>query len=272
MTAFRILDQSPVFFDLQGRLAAGGRLEFYAAGTTTPKSVFGDQALSVNNGSSIAIGSDGRPVDDIWGDGNYRVRVYAADGTLIADDDGVEVPGGSAASIPPLQSGKVLSNDGAVLQWLALLQPPDPTGQGGKVLGSDGASIIWVDKPQDGAAGAGAAITLLASGVKIGADAGDLFIIQTGSDTAPASGTNAVQKSVAFPIPFKTLMHVSPVITGTAYNNVGFYASPAVSAKSVTGFTFAAQVSAHQGGSGSDANISSSVPFDWIAYGTVARS
>src|SRR5690348_9531177 len=96
MAAFRILDQSPVYFLLDGVTpAAGGRIEFYEAGTTTAKDVYGDQDLTVNNGSSITLGSDGRAVDDIWGDGSYRVRVYASDDTLISDDDNVEIPGGA---------------------------------------------------------------------------------------------------------------------------------------------------------------------------------
>jgi hypothetical protein len=92
MTAFRILDQTPVYLDLLGQPASGGTLRFFETETDTPKNVFGDPNLSVNNGSSVLIGTDGRTVDDVWGDGVYRVRLYASDNTLIAEADPVEIP------------------------------------------------------------------------------------------------------------------------------------------------------------------------------------
>jgi len=164
----------------------------------------------------------------------------------------------------------VLSNDGAVLEWLDILQPPDPTGQSGKVIGSDGGAFVWQAPPSDGAPGANADVSVDSVSLRVGSGTGDRFLIQCGSDSAPASGTNSTQKSVTFPTAFKSIIAVLPVITSNSYNSVGFHASPAALNKSVTGFTFAAQVSAHQGGSGSDANIISDVPFDYVAFGTVA--
>lgn len=270
MPTFRILDQFPVYLDLAGNLAAGGSLKFYDSGTTTPRDVYADPDKSVNNGSTVTIGTDGRPVVDIWGDGAYRVRLYDADGTLIDEADDVEIQGGGGAAIPALESGKFLTNDGALLQWGEVLQPPDPTGSSGKILGNDGANLIWQDPPAAPPAPADPDIVVGTASLRVGltSDA-NKFLIQTGSSSAPASGTSTTSQAVTFPTEFSTLLGVFPVITSTSYSSVGFFAAPAVTSKSTTGFTFNANVSAHQGGSGSDANINSAVPFDWVAFGIV---
>jgi hypothetical protein len=100
MTGFRIPDSFPVFLDRLGQPAANGRLEFYDAGTSVPKDVYGNPDLTVNNGPTVLIGADGRAVDDIWGDGSYYVRLIAADDTLIADADDVSIPGGAGSGDP----------------------------------------------------------------------------------------------------------------------------------------------------------------------------
>src|SRR5690348_16916307 len=156
MSAFRPFDPFQVYTDLTGALASGGNLHFYTAGTTTDADVFGDNALSVNNGATITIGSDGRAVDDIWCDGSksYRCRVYASDGTLIADRDNLSMPGSSSTSIPTLVANQFLTNANGVLLWAAIRQMLDPAGAANKVLGSDGTNAIWVDKPANGSNGA----------------------------------------------------------------------------------------------------------------------
>jgi hypothetical protein len=256
MTAFRILDQSPVFFDLQGRLAAGGSLKFYAAGTTTPKDVYGDEGLTVNNGASIAVGSDGRAADDIWGDGDYRVRLYAADGTLVWDRDDVQIPGGTGTSIPALQSGKFLTNDGANLLWDDILQPPDPTGQSGKVVGSDGANLIWQAAPTaptippiptDG-------VTAALGKVTFGKQC-----IQSGTGTFTATGAQSANTTVTFGTAMASCEAVLIQFTG---NNM--YLHPRVDTKSGTGFTASCDSNIY------GQNINVNQPFVYLAFGTLA--
>lgn len=260
MTAFRILDPSPVYFDLTGKLAAGGRLEFYSADTTTPKNVYGDEGLTVNNGSTIAIGSDGRAVDDIWGDGAYRVRAYAADNTEIFDRDNVEIPGGTGTSIPALEDGKVLSNDGAVLQWVDVVQPPDPTGQSGKILGSDGTTLIWQDPP----ATPSAPITVGSTNVQWGNTSSKAFYIQAGTDTAPASGTYTTSKSVTFGKTFATVLHVT--ISALSVEPGGPIVAYQTSAPTTGGFTAVFDVAE---GTNAQSTITNDVSFSWIAFGLV---
>jgi hypothetical protein len=255
MAAFRILDQSPVYFLLDGVTpAAGGRIEFYEAGTTTAKDVYGDKGLTVNNGSSIDLGSDGRPAVDgtpvaIWGSGSYRVRVYAADDTLISDDDDVEIPGGDGATIPALEAGKLLSNDGAVLEWTDIIQPPDPTGHSGKILGSDGEDYVWKDDGSPSVSGNGAQMGSL--------------LIQTGTVTVTASHATTASKSFTFPTKFTTLWHVSASPnTGSDTTPIGLLPIVSVNGRSTSGATVNFDLNNF------DSTIETDVPCTWFAIGT----
>lgn len=269
---FRILNQSPVYFDLAGNLAAGGSLQFYAAGTTTPQDVYADQAKTVNNGSTVALGSDGRATVDVWGDGAYRVRLYAADGTLIAEADDVEMSGGAGAAIPALESGKFLTNDGAVMSWADVQQLPDPTGSADKILSTDGANFIWVTRPADGTS-TSAAVSVAATKVTIGdgSPTQDIFVVQSGSSTIPASGASHAQKDIVFPTAFKACMIALPTVTSTGDSILGPSTIGAINT-SATGFTAYASVSAHGGGTNNDQKIINPVTFNWVAFGTIAAA
>jgi len=246
------------------------------AGTATPQDVFGDSDLTVNNGSTLTLGTDGRTAVEVWGDPtlNYRIQLYDANGALVFDQDNVNGAGGAGSSgtIPALATGKFLTNDGSQLLWADVRQLPDPTGQADKVLSTDGTNFTWIAKPADGAAGAAgtnAAVTVAASSLKVGSGTGDLFFIQGGSSSAPASGGHTASKAVTFPTPFKTILAVLPVITSTSFASAGYDATVSAINKSTSGFTFACNTNSSDGSNG---NIVSDVPFDWIAFGTIAAS
>lgn len=269
-TAFRPLDPFMAYTDLNGNLAAGGNLTFYAAGTTTAQDVFGDEALTVNNGNVIAIGTDGRAVDDIWCNGTlaYRCRVYAADGTLIIDRDNLALPGSGSLTIPALASGDFLTNNGTSLLWAAIRQALDPAGATNKVMGSDGANLVWVPAPTNGTPGTpgtNANITLGANSIKMNNGTGNFWLVQWGSATAPASGIPSTSQSITFPTAFMAAPNfVKVTVTGNSFANNGKLAVDAVTVKSATGFTVGFDTNT------TTDNIFGSVPFDWIAFGTVA--
>ena len=262
MTAFRIYNPFPVYLDSQGNLAVAGYLQFYQSGTTTPKDVYGDPGLTVNNGSQVSIGTDGRTVNDlgmpidIWGDGNYRVRLYASDNTLVAERDNVQLPGGSGTAIPALQAGKFLTSDGSVLQWDDVLQVPDPTGMSGKLLGTDGVSLIW----QSVASLNIPSYSSGASSVTIGG-----LKIQWGSGTAPASGFRQIGYSVNFVESFSSTPYIVLVVPTTVTATVGLQiAVPAITSKSQTGFSV--QFDSDDFGQ-TNAIFSNPVTFDYVALG-----
>jgi hypothetical protein len=274
MSAFRPFDPFLVFFDLAGNLAAGGTLHFYEAGTTTDADVYGDNDLSTNNGATIDIGTDGRAVDDIWCDGSvsYRCRVYASDDTLIADRDDISMPGASSSTIPTLVSGDFLTNDGSTMSWAAIRQALDPSGASNKLIGSDGTNLVWVDKPADGTsgdAGTNADVTVTSSSVKWSDGSGDQFFIQTGTGSAAASGGHTASATVTFGTAFKALAAVFVIPTSKTFASAGYQVANSITSKSTSGFDVYFDTNSSDGSNG---NIISAIPFDYVAFGTIAAS
>ena len=54
------------FFDSQGRVLNGGKINTYTAGTTTPAATYTTQAGSVQNANPIVLNSSGRTPNQIW--------------------------------------------------------------------------------------------------------------------------------------------------------------------------------------------------------------
>lgn len=263
MTAFRPLDPFLVYTDLDGNLAAGGNLHFYEAGTTSDADVYGDENLSVNNGPTIAIGTDGRAVDDIWADGSktYRCRVYAADGTLIRDRDNIGIPGAGGISIPSLQANEFLTSDGAVLLWSIIRQLPDPTGQANKLLSNDGSNFIWIAQPTL----PDLPITVNATGVQFGNTNGKAFVILTGNDTAPASGEVKTTKSISYGQTLATILYAGVQVTSVSQSG-GPVVAELSADPSNTGFTASFDIAE---GNSSSAYFNNPVPFRWFVFGLV---
>lgn len=260
MTAFRPLDPFQVYTDLNGNIAAGGNLHFYQAGTTTDADVYGDEALTVNNGPTIAIGSDGRAVDDIWSDGtkSYRCRVYGADGTLIRDRDNIGVPGSGGLVIPSLVANQFLTNDGAVLLWSLIRQLPDPTGQANKLVSTDGTDFTWVAQPSAPVVTPGSNGNIVVGGVRI----------QWGNGTLPASGTQTANVGVTFATEFSGLPYAIS-LTQTAgpgaFSSGGGMLMLGATTQSASGFTCSAD-----GNTGFDVGtptITRTTAFQWVAFG-----
>lgn len=263
MAGFRILDQFPQYTDAQNVPLAGGSLRFYLTNTTTPANVYGNKALSINNGSTVTLDSSGRTNVDVWGDGTaLRVRLYAADGTLVDEADNVELPGGAATSLPAFVAGKFLTSDGSVLSWAAIRELPDPTGQSNKVLSTDGTAYIWIAKPVDGAAGAaGTGVITTATSLKSGS-----LLLQTGTGSAAASNSETASVAVTFPVAFT----VVPVHIGLTVKNIAVASGVALVAHSVTavtltGFTANFNIADRHFVAGS--TITNAIPFTYLAMG-----
>jgi hypothetical protein len=146
MASFRALEQNPVYWSATGVPLAGGSLNFYDTNTTTPRNVYGDKALSVNNGSTIALDSSGRANTDIWLNGAYRVIHKDSGGATVDTRENVELPGSGGLTIPTLSGPKYLYNDGTSMSWVTLIAVPDATGSSGKQLGTDGTTVFWETK------------------------------------------------------------------------------------------------------------------------------
>lgn len=259
---FRILNPFPVFLGSTGRPAAGGYLRFFESGTDTEKSVYGDPGLTTDNGSTIAIKPDGRTVNDIWGDGSYRVRLYASDDTLIAEADDVEVTGGTGAEIPALVDGYFLTNNGALMLWAPIIQVPDPTGQSGKQLGTDGENLIWEPKPT--------IPTIPPSDIVVTANsfkAGTHFE-QWGNGTCPPSGIDSAYIEVTFPTVFTSIHGVHVQVTMATVNGTALVATGTTNV-STSGFRAEFNIADRHF---YQSFITSPVTFFWRAIGTKAAA
>lgn len=267
MTPFRLFSKIETLFGSKGQLLGGGYLKFYDAGTTTPRTVYTDSGLVVPAGNTIDLDSSGRPNSDAWGDGSYFVEVYDADGVKQSEADNVQVPGAGGLAIPSLSANafSYLTNDGSNLLWSIIRQAPDPTGQSGKIIGTDGTSLLWQSPP----ASPTPVATVADGKYVIGGGGSTNFMIQTGVDTAPASGSLTTSKSITFPTAYKagTVPIVMAITVGATQPSMAnvfpFMLAPATS----TGATISFDVAE---GNTADAFVISPVPFHWVSFGIVS--
>lgn len=264
MAAYRIFSRLNTFYGLTGQLLAGGELRFYTEETTTPKDVYGNEDLSVNNGPTVDLDASGRPDVDVWGDGDYFIELYDEAGVKQGDMDNVAIYGGGGLTIPSLVSGQFLSNNGTVLDWEAVRQVPDPTGQSGKILGNDGTNPAWQAAPTAPSLDVLIDDSPITIRVGDGSDA-TKGLVQAGTDTAPANpGGYTTTKAVVFPIAYSATPVVT-VSTAAVGSQPGGPVCVEVGSVSTTGFTAAFDVAE---GDPSNSNIVNTVPFQWIAVGT----
>lgn len=141
--SFRFFQPGTQFFSNDGKVLAGGSLWFFDSGTSNPADTYSDPTLTTPNPNPVPLDGAGRPENDVWGDGSYRVVLKDAGGVTLVTMDNVSGPQGIPD--PSLQSGKFLTNDGTDLSWAEISQVPNPAGEpNGNVLTTDGAgNIAW---------------------------------------------------------------------------------------------------------------------------------
>lgn len=254
--SFRILNQAPQYLLADGSVNAGGSLTFYATDLTTPKNTWSNAAKTVLNPNPVVLDAAGRSNTDIWGDGEYGVVCKDALGVVQWTRNNVRDASGSSTTIPALQTGKFLTNDGAVLQWEPVVQVPDMTGESGNILSNDGANPTWIPMPEVPKPD----IELTANTMRIGD-----FLIQWGTENAPASGTFSTSKAVTFPKSFSSApFYVKPSVTAVRVTSSSLVADSA-SGATLTGVTFNFVTADSK--EGNSERITSPVPFNWIAFG-----
>lgn len=264
MAAFVFYDPRPVFFDLLSTAPlTAGSLTFYDLGTTNPRDTWSDPDMAPAhlNPNPVNLDSAGRPSVAIFLDGDYTIKLTdGLNGTGATIWTADVVPGADAAfTIPPLVNGQFLTNDGATLQWSAIIQVPDPTGQNGKVLTSTGAGTTWTTLPSAPTLD----IVVAANSQRVGDGVStNKALTQGGTATAPATGTPTTTQAVVFTTTYTT----TPIVIAqpTSNSQPGGPVVVELTAISTTGFT--ARFDVAEGNSG-NANIVNPVPFNWIAFG-----
>lgn len=277
--AHRLIAQTTTFFGLSGQLLAGGELRFFELDTITPKDVYGEYALTTNNGSTVALDASGRPAVAIWGDGDYFFEVYddaGVAGTKQGEDEARE-PGGAALNLPILNEGELLGGDGS--NYIAVDVSdrllPDQTGHANDYLSTDGSIPSWVDPPED-AVIPELPITVTATSLSAGTAGSDFYFEQrpAADESLAGGGGKTVTDSVTFPVAFKAGTTPTVVIelrgAGPAAN--GAYPKHSVTAVSNTGFTVT--FSMLTGGTSTDdfsgANMTGTITYTYTAKGVIA--
>lgn len=264
MAAYLLFNTITTFCGSSGELLAGGQIRFFQTNTTTPQDVYGNRALSVNNGNTVALDASGRLTHECWADttASYYVELYDADSVKQGQISYIEIPGGQGQTIPVPSSGEFLTGDGVnfLLADLTSKFLPDQTGHSNEILGTDGATASWVTRPKDGAPGV-SDISVGTNSVRIGE-----MLIQYGVDTAPSTGTVTSSKSVTFPTAFKAGETPSVRITPLVGTSDGGYTYWMQSSPSNSAFTVVFDLAE---GDRASSNVVSPIPFQWVAMAKV---
>lgn len=261
---FQFYNPAPALSNLPALApAAGGSLQFYAIGTTTPKSTWSDFARTVLNANPVTLDSSGRPSVPIWLDGDYSVTLRDSAGVTVDTFD-LRDPATGGTTIPALVSGEFLTNNGTSLQWDPIRQVPDPTGNANKILGTDGANLLWQNQqsiPQPDIANTSNSITI--------GDGTLRYRILTGTDTGPSTGTNQSTKSITF----ATAFSAPPIWIDVKVNKVPIsgvaLVATAITNITTTGFTATFDTADRHFAGNPDNYINATFPFTWIAIGQV---
>ena len=271
--SYRPLGQFPQYFLDNGNLNAGGFVYTYENDLTTPKLTYSDEALTVPNSNPILLDSSGRPSTDVWGDGAFGMEIADADDVVYLTANNIQPDTGSTQTIPALETGEFLTNDGSNLLWEPVAQVPDPSGFADYILSTDGSNFLWIPQPEVDIPEPDIVITTSPNkSLRVGTTASTTKVLkQYGSGSAPASGNKQTTLAVVFPTAYNVLWMVNIMPTGGPFapgNGAGgYYADWALSANSTTGFTVL--FNTNHGEENSDGNITSPIDFLWEATGTV---
>lgn len=265
--SYRFYNPAPVLMDLLGlKPCAEGSLTFCELGTTTEKDTWSDPEKTTPNSNPVLLDSAGRSDTNIWLDGGYTVTLRDGDGVVVWFRD-VDSGQGSGAALPPMEAGKFLTTDGSNWLMQAILQVPDPSGASGYQLGTDGANLIWMPPPTIPELD----VVIGTASLQLGTDGSTTkFYIQKGSGSAPASGSKSTSTSVTFPKEFKTLWWIGVTQTHDGVTAFATLPRQTNSAQSTTGFSV--RFSTDENSTASGWNITSAVPFDYIAIGLIEES
>jgi hypothetical protein len=275
MPSFRLVDKTRTFFGQQAQLLAGGYLKFYEAGTTTPQDVYGNKALTTNNGSTIDLDSAGHPSVDIWADtaDAYFMEIYDASDVKQGELDNMEVPGGAGQTIPVPNTDEYLSGDGTNIIAVSLSGKllPDMAGNANKILGTDGSVASWIAKPADGAAGT-SDIVIGTGSLKL-SNGSSHVLQQWSTDSVAGGGGLSVSDTVTFATAYSSAPVVDVVATGGNASSAGnVEVDWRLSSVTTTGFTVT--FSSRTGGSSADlsgnSTLTGTVNYAWKAIGPTA--
>jgi hypothetical protein len=257
--SYRLLGQFPQYFLNNGDVNNGGWIYTYETDLTTPKLTYSDPALTVPNTNPILLNAAGRPATDVWGDGAYGAEIANAANVVYLTADNIQPDSGPTQTIPALAPG-FLTNDLSNLLWQIIREVPDPDGFPDYILGTDGVNLLWVPTPEVEQPD----IEVTTNSVRLVSGGTYDWLIQKGTATASASGTNQTTLAVNFPTAFSAGSTPFALAFPTPGTQPGGPVVPYSPVPTATGFTASFDVA--EGNSGNQ-NIVNNVVFSWFAMG-----
>lgn len=277
--SYRLGDPNPVYVNLLGSdTVAGGSLQFYDKGTTTPKATYSDEGLTTPNANPLNLDVSGRASTQVWLTGDYTVLLYdgpLATGDLIWTRDVVApVPASTGLPDPSTEPGGTLKSNGSAYELVLVTELPDPTDSAGMMVVVNGSGTGYTLQEQPEIVIPEPDIEVGTATVVIGDGAGERFMAQYGAFTVPTSGSRTSNVSVTFPLPFTKVWAVIPSPETSAVNSYGagatMTASGFTAGSPATGATITANIADDGGGSGDD--IVNPVLGTYMAFGLVAAA
>lgn len=174
---YRLTDSST------GAPLEGAVVSFFDAGTTTPKTVYSDAALSVVLGTSVTTDALGYPTSDgttktmiYVGTAAYKVRVSTAGGTTIAEHDNI------AGAVTTFEPGNVAVTATRPVSTKSLAYTVLTTDQSAVFAGNCSSADVTFTLPSAVTVGAGWFVTVQHAG------SANQVIISTSSSQSISSG------------------------------------------------------------------------------------
>jgi microcystin-dependent protein len=106
-------------FDSQGRPLSGGKLYFFATGTSTPQNAYQDTALTLPHPNPMTLDSSGRIAAFYLSDGTIKIRLTDIGGVPVLAYDGLLVigPSSGAGASPSVDATTVLATGDIKLKY-----------------------------------------------------------------------------------------------------------------------------------------------------------
>lgn len=146
MTAvFVPLSTQPVYYN--GKPTVGCKINFYDAGTLTPRTVYGDGLAAAELAQPVLTDANGC-IPCCWVVGNpYRVRILSPGGIQVRDVDNLPGEGGSSVSPPPPPPGTTGVSTGDLIWCYGTSIIPGRVRANGKTLGPTGSGATEFEGP-----------------------------------------------------------------------------------------------------------------------------
>lgn len=137
------------FFGPNGQPLTGGRIEFYSAGSATPKSVYGNRNYTINLGNVLSFNDAGVPVQYFMGEGEYDIKIFDQFNQLIDNPLRIDAHGNGGSPFPDPANPGFLRWDGSVYAWIEVPMYPTPGNSGYLHYDIDTGTYSWTSITSD---------------------------------------------------------------------------------------------------------------------------